>query len=633
MSNDYDSSAILVLKGLDPVRRRPGMYTDTKSPNHIAQEIIDNSVDEAMAGHSKKIAVTLTKDGYIRVEDDGRGMPVDIHPTEGKSGVEVIMETLHGGGKFGDGNYDFSGGLHGVGASVTNALSEHLIVEVKRNGKRYKIEYKGGNRVGDALKEISGRVNKSDTGTIITFKPDPKYFDSPKINVSALVKLLRDKAILCAGLTINITNEITDEEFSFFYETGLTAFLQDQDDIDEAVGDILFANERNCSEKQMNVSWACYFSERPSHLQQAFVNFIPTIQGGTHVNALRQGLFEGVREYADIHNLLPRNLKLSPDDVWKNTNFVISLKMKEPNFAGQTKERLSSRECAPVINTAVKDAMSLYLSEHKDAAEMLLTLVLANANSRLKANKKIERKQLGKVIAMPGKLTDCETSNREEGELFVVEGDSAGGSAKQARNKQTQAIMPLRGKILNCWEKDESEIMRSEEIKNIATAIGVNPNSDDLSGLRYGKICILADADSDGLHIATLFAALFVRHFPSVVRNGSVYVAMPPLYRIDVGKKVFYALDDDEKEKALSKIRAEKLRGEINVQRFKGLGEMNPSQLKETTMDPMTRRLVKLTFNNEEQVMETFDMLLRKKRSKDRKSWLENDGDRLELEV
>lgn len=633
MSKDYDSSAIQVLKGLDPVQRRPGMYTDTANPNHITQEIVDNSVDEAMAGHCSVISVTLTKDGYVRVEDDGRGMPVDIHPTEGKSGVEVIMETLHGGGKFGDGNYEFSGGLHGVGASVTNALSEHLIVEVKRDGKRHQIEYRDGNKVGGALKTLPGRINKSDTGTSVSFKPNAKYFDSPKIAINPLIKLLRIKAILHAGLTIVFENENTGETETFLYETGLTDYMKEEAKDGDVVGDIFFASERTCQERQMNVSYSCYFSEGSSRVQQAFVNLIPTAQGGTHVNALRQGIFEGIREYAEIHNLIPRNLKISQDDIWKNTNFIISLKMKEPNFAGQTKERLSSRECAPFINGTVKDAMSLFLSEHSEEAEALLALVLSNANARLKANKKIERKQLGKVMAMPGKLTDCETDNREEGELFVVEGDSAGGSAKQARNKQTQAIMPLRGKILNCWEKDESEIMRSEEIKNIATAIGVDPNSSDLSGLRYGKICILADADSDGLHIATLFAALFVRHFPEVIRNGNVYVAMPPLYRIDVGKKVFYALDDDEKEKTLAKIRAEKLRGEVNVQRFKGLGEMNPSQLKETTMDPMTRRLVKLQFDNEGEAMETFDMLLRKKRSKDRKAWLESDGDRLELEV
>lgn len=633
MSKDYDSSAIQVLKGLDPVQRRPGMYTDTANPNHITQEIVDNSVDEAMAGHCSVISVTLTKDGYVRVEDDGRGMPVDIHPTEGKSGVEVIMETLHGGGKFGDGNYEFSGGLHGVGASVTNALSEHLIVEIKRDGKRHQIEYRDGNKASGALQALPGRINKSDTGTSVSFKPNAKYFDSPKIAISPLIKLLRIKAILHAGLTIVFENENTGETETFLYETGLTDYMKEEAKDGDVVGDIFFASERTCQERQMNVNYACYFSEGSSRVQQAFVNLIPTAQGGTHVNALRQGIFEGIREYAEIHNLIPRNLKISPDDIWKNTNFIISLKMKEPNFAGQTKERLSSRECAPFINGTVKDAMSLFLSEHSEAAEALLTLALSNANARLKANKKIERKQLGKVLAMPGKLTDCETDNREEGELFVVEGDSAGGSAKQARNKQTQAIMPLRGKILNCWEKDESEIMRSEEIKNIATAIGVDPNSSDLSGLRYGKICILADADSDGLHIATLFAALFVRHFPEVIRNGNVYVAMPPLYRIDVGKKVFYALDDDEKEKTLAKIRAEKLRGEVNVQRFKGLGEMNPSQLKETTMDPMTRRLVKLQFDNEGEAMETFDMLLRKKRSKDRKAWLESDGDRLELEV
>jgi topoisomerase-4 subunit B len=629
----YDSSSIVVLKGLDPVRKRPGMYTNTDDPNHVGQEIVDNSIDEAMAGFATTINVTIGSDGFITVEDDGRGMPVDMHAEQGVSGVEVILETLHGGGKFGDDNYQFSGGLHGVGASVATALSEVLIARIKRDGKIHEITYKDSKKTGPLTVIPGPRIRKDETGTIISFKPDPQFFYDEKINTKKFKRLLKDKAILCAGVIINYFDEAKDEAITYHYEDGIIGFIQEQENYSEAVGGLLFKNSRVRDDKRMIVDWACYFSAERSTLQNAYVNIIPTISGGTHVNALRSGIFDGFKEYCDLHNLIPKNSKVSADDIWKCTNFVISLKMKEPNFAGQTKERLSSRECVPFISSAVSDAFSLFLNEWPEQAKELVELVLSNMASRLKSAKKTERKKLGSKIILPGKLTDCSCDNPLDGELFVVEGDSAGGSAKQARDRVTQAVMPLRGKILNCWELDEEKIMQSEEIRNIASAIGVDPNSSDLSELRYGKICILADADSDGLHIATLFTALFVKHFRAVIEQGHLYVAMPPLYRIDIGKKVFYALDNNEKEQVLAKIKSENLRGEVNVQRFKGLGEMNPDQLKETTMEPMTRRLVKLVINDNEVTDETMDMLLAKKRSAHRKAWLEIDGDKLSLEV
>ncbi len=626
--SEYNSQQIKVLKGLEAVQKRPGMYTDTNKPNHLGQEVIDNSVDEAMSNYATSIKIDIYKDGSLKVEDDGRGMPTDMHPEEGKTGVEVILEDLHSGGKFEEGSYDFSGGLHGVGISVVNALSSTLDVTVFKNGGEYQISYIDSVKQS-TLKKV-GKCAKTKHGTIVHFKPNPIYFDSAEFQLTGLMKLIKGKAILCKGLTVTVYNEFTDEETVFHYDDGLAAYLGDQSSYSEAIAGVTFSGELNTDVNQLE--WGCYWTECTSEIQESYVNLIPTVRGGTHTNALRQGLLVGFKEYCENHNLLPKNIKLSPEDVWRNINFVFSFKMKDPRFDGQTKERLSSRDCIPFITTTLKDSLSTYLNNNHEAVKELVEYILANAQSRIRSAIKVERKKLGKSIALPGKLTDCRTSTREDAELFVVEGDSAGGSAKQARDKVNQAILPLRGKILNTWEVDSVKIMSSEEVNNIASAIGVDPNSDDLSSLRYGKICILADADSDGLHIAVLFITLFIKHFRAVVNAGHLFVAMPPLYRIDVGKQVFYALDDSEKESTLAKIQKEKLKGEVNVQRFKGLGEMNPPQLFETTLDPVSRRLVRLEIQDDELTDNVIDMLLSKKRAASRREWLENNGSKSNLE-
>jgi topoisomerase IV subunit B len=625
----YDSSQIEVLDGLEPVRKRPGMYTDITRPNHLVQEVVDNSVDEAMAGHATTIDITLYKDGSCKVEDDGRGMPVDQHPTEKRPGAEVILDTLHAGGKFSNKSYGFSGGLHGVGVSVVNALSTDLFLTIRRNGKVYQAHYQDGNVVR-GLKPIKGeKVNKDDTGTCIHFTPDPKYFDHPNVHIDKLCELLKGKAILCPGLRINVTIEERDQTVSYHYEEGLTAFLKEQPSFEESVAQLLSDGHVVREDEPMEFTWACYWHETDGQaVERAYTNLIPTTQGGTHVNAFKQGVFEGVKEYAELHGAVPRTVTITSADVWKNINYVVSLKMQDPIFAGQTKERLASRNCANFVSSRIKDSLSLLLSQHTDKAQALITLVISNAQARMKQAKKVERKALDKVLPLPGKLTDCHTQNREDAEIFVVEGDSAGGSARQARDKETQAIMPLRGKILNTWDMDSGVIFNSEEIKNIGSAIGVDPNSEDLSELRYGKICVLADADSDGLHIATLFVALFVRHFPAIVEAGNLYVAMPPLYRIDVAKEIHYALDESEKAQIIADIEHRKVRGEINVQRFKGLGEMNPDQLKETALSPVTRRLVQVTLGPREEYLQCFNTLLGKKKAHTdaRKVWLSESG-------
>jgi len=626
----YNADAIEVLSGLDPVRKRPGMYTDTSRPNHLAQEVIDNSVDEALAGHAKTLDVVLYKDGSLSVEDDGRGMPVDLHKEEGLPGVELILSRLHAGGKFSQGNYNFSGGLHGVGVSVVNALSSQLEVTVKRDGQIHRMTFADGEKSSEL--EVIGTVGKRNTGTRLHFLPDPKYFDSPRFSVSRLRHNLRAKAVLCPGLRVNFLVEQTGETDSWFYEDGLRDYLVAAVDGLPAVPEEPFTGAFAGPREQVDwaVQWLEEGGESPA---ESYVNLIPTAQGGTHVNGLRTGLLEAMREFCEFRNLLPRGVKLTPEDIWERCTYVLSFKMQEPQFSGQTKERLSSREAASFIAGVVKDAFSLWLNQHTAIAESLADMFISNAQRRLKASKKVARKRVTSGPALPGKLADCAGADTSRSELFLVEGDSAGGSAKQARDREFQAVMPLRGKILNTWEVDPGEVLASQEVHDIAVAIGVDPGSDQLEGLRYNKICILADADSDGLHIATLLCALFVKHFLPLVKAGHVFVAMPPLYRIDLGKETFYALDESEKQATLDRLIAEKRRGTPSVTRFKGLGEMNPLQLRETTMAPDTRRLVMLTLAEGDDTVERMDMLLGKKRASDRKQWLETYGNMAELEV
>lgn len=630
MSADtYNAESIEVLSGLDPVRRRPGMYTDTSRPNHMAQEVIDNSVDEALAGHAKKIEITLYKDGSLNVCDDGRGMPIDIHPEEGVSGLELILTRLHAGGKFSNKNYQFSGGLHGVGVSVVNALSKCLEVTVKRNAKVYRMGFRDGERVTEL--EVIGECKKKQTGTEIRFLADPKYFDSAKISVLRLSHVLKAKAVLCPGLEVIFHDEQSGDTTRWYYEDGLRDYLSES-----TRGYTSLPTEPFMGDFQSNdeaASWAVqWLPEGGELISESYVNLIPTAQGGTHVNGLRSGLLEAVREFCEFRKLLPRGIKLAPDDIWDRCTYVLSVKMLDPQFSGQTKERLSSRQCAPFVSGVAKDAFSLWLNQHTAEAEMIAEMVINAAQTRLKASKKVARKKITSGPALPGKLADCSNQDASRAELFLVEGDSAGGSAKQARDRQFQAVMPLRGKILNTWEVDSADILSSQEVHDISVAVGVDPGSSDLEGLRYDKICILADADSDGLHIATLLCALFVRHFKPLVLGGHIYVAMPPLYRVDAGKEVFYALDEAEKEGVIDRIMAKKKNSKVQVTRFKGLGEMNPLQLRETTMAEDTRKLVQLVLDCDEETFQTMDMLLAKKRSADRRSWLESKGDLASLQ-
>ena len=630
MSEQYNSDAIEVLNGLDPVKRRPGMYTDTTRPNHLSQEVIDNSVDEALAGHASTIKVILHEDQSLEVIDDGRGMPVDIHPEEKISGVELIMTKLHAGGKFSNKNYEFSGGLHGVGISVVNALSTRVEVTIRRNGEVYQIVFANGDKISELA--VIDTCGKRNTGTSVHFWPDVSYFDSGNFSVRQLLHVLRAKAVLCPGLRIRFDNKINKETTEWYFEDGLRDYLYD------AVKEFETLPSENpfvgsFSGNHEAADWAVmWLPEGGDMITESYVNLIPTAQGGTHVNGLRQGLLESMREFCEFRNLLPRGVKLTPDDIWERCSYVLSTKMQDPQFAGQTKERLSSRQASAFVSGIVKDSFSLWLNKHTDIAELMADMCINNAQKRLRQTKKVARKKVTQGPALPGKLTDCSSQDTSRSELFLVEGDSAGGSAKQARDREIQAIMPLRGKILNSWEVDSSQVLASQEIHDISVALGIDPDSEDLSGLRYGKICILADADSDGLHIATLLCALFVRHFRTLVNKGHVYVAMPPLFRIDIGKEVYYALDESEKQGILDRIEAEKKRGKINVQRFKGLGEMNPLQLRETTMDPNTRRLVQLTIDDSDEMLEIMDMLLAKKRSGDRKVWLEGKGNMAQVE-
>lgn len=630
MSKSYLAADIEVLSGLEPVRRRPGMYTDTTRPNHLAHEVIDNSVDEAIAGHAKRIEVNVYKDGSLEVIDDGRGMPVDIHPQEKIPGVELILTKLHAGGKFSNKNYRFSGGLHGVGVSVVNALSKHLEVWIRRDGKEYNMSFANGERRRKL--EVVGKVGRNNTGTTIRFWPDPSYFDSPTFSLSRLKHVLRAKAVLCPGLEVVLKVEKPEEEHRWQYAAGLEQYLREALEGAEWLPAEPFSG--SLQGKREAVEWAVVWrTDGEPPVGESYVNLVPTLQGGTHVNGLRAGLTEALREFCEFRSLLPRGVRLTPEDVWEGVSYVLSVKMEDPQFAGQTKERLGSREVAAFVAGVVKDGFALWLNQHPETGDEIAQLAIANAQHRLKTAKKVVRKRIVSGPALPGKLADCTSQEPQRAELFLVEGDSAGGSAKQARDRETQAVMPLRGKILNTWEVDVGELLASQEVHNIAIALGVDPGSDNLDGLRYHKICILADADSDGLHIATLLCALFLKHFRPLVEAGHVYVAMPPLYRIDVGKDVYYALDDAERDLILDRIEAEKKKGKVSVTRFKGLGEMDPAQLRETTMAPDTRRLVQLTIDGTGNADQLLDMLLAKKRSADRREWLQQKGNLADVVV
>lgn len=624
MTSEYNASAIEVLSGLDPVRKRPGMYTDTTRPNHLAQEVIDNSVDEAVSGFASKIHVTLHADGSLSVSDNGRGMPVDIHPEKKLPGIEVILCTLHAGGKFSDKNYQFSGGLHGVGVSVVNALSLILDVRIKRDGHEYKMTFENGNKASDL--EVIGNVGKKNTGTTLHFWPNAQYFDSVKFSVRRLKHNLRAKAVLCPGLHVTFVEESNNETTEWYYEDGLKDYLVDSVKDFITLPEEPFYGAFNTDSEA--VEWAVTWLPEGGELtQESYVNLIPTTQDGTHVNGLRSGLTEALREFSEFRNLLPRGIKIAPEDIWDRISFILSYKMSEPQFAGQTKERLSSRNAASFVSSALKDAFSLFLNQHPEIGDQIAEHIINNAQRRQRASKKVIRKKVASGPALPGKLADCSSQDLSRTEIFLVEGDSAGGSAKQARDREFQAIMPLRGKILNTWEVDSDQVLGSQEIHDISVAVGVEPGSSDLDGLRYGKICILADADSDGAHIATLICALFVKHFRPMVEAGHVYIAMPPLYRVDIGKTVEYALDESERQAIMDRIETKKTKGKVSVTRFKGLGEMNPSQLRETSMAPDTRRLIQLTLKDPEAADAMMDMLLAKKRSSDRKQWLESKGD------
>ncbi len=622
MSNKYRAEDIEVLTGLEPVKRRPGMYTDTTRPNHLAMEVIDNSVDEALAGYGSLIRVTACQDGSVEVTDDGRGMPVDIHPEQGIPGVELILTKLHAGGKFTDKNYQFAGGLHGVGVSVVNALSSKLEIWIKRDGQEHYMAFANGDKKTE-LKQV-GTVGQRNTGTRIKFWPEPSYFDSPEFSLKRLRHLLRAKAVLCPGLTVSLTVEKSGEEEQWCYQEGLTDYLQSELQEYNCLPERPFSGEMKGTDSE--ASWALCWLPEGGQLQESYVNLIPTPQGGTHVNGLRTGLVEALREFCEHHNLLPRGLRLTPDDIWEKIGFILSVKLSDPQFSGQTKERLSSRACATFVSGIIKDAFSLWLNQNVTDGEAIAQLAISNAQKRMKSARKVVRKKITQGPALPGKLADCTSQDLSYTELFLVEGDSAGGSAKQARNREYQAILPLRGKILNTWEVESESVLNNQEVHDISVAIGVDPGSNQISGLRYGKIIILADADSDGLHIATLLSALFLKHFTALVETGHIFVAMPPLYRIDVGKETFYALDDEERKGIHERITAEKKKGKVMETRFKGLGEMNPLQLRESTVDPDTRRLVQLTVESHTATTKMMDMLLGKKRASDRKAWLEDKG-------
>ena len=625
----YDSKAIEVLSGLDPVKKRPGMYTDTSCPNHLIQEVLDNSVDEALSGYCKRIKVNLYKDNSVEVSDNGRGMPVDVHPEHKLTGVELIMCKLHAGAKFSGEDYGFSGGLHGVGVSVVNALSAKLNVKIKRDSKEHEIDFSAGEKDSD-LKSI-GDVGATNSGTTIRFYPDSQYFETLEINKKSLKHLLKAKAVLCPGLQIDYFDEKKNERIKWIFDEGLSDYLDEFSGCNEKLLNETIFLSKTTEDQALDVviNWTEETSN--SLLKETYVNLIPTALGGSHLNGFKSGLLEAIKEFCDYRNLIPKGIKINSDDILANCIFVISSKLKNPQFAGQTKERLDSKDHMSFVSSSTKDSLSIWLNQHTEEGERIADLAISAAQKRIKSSTKVDRKKTFKGPALPGKLSDCNCNNIEESELFLVEGDSAGGSAKQARDRRFQAIMPLRGKILNTWDLESADIIKSQEIKDLATAIGSLPGDTDISNLRYGKICILADADSDGLHIATLLCALFLRHYKNLVTSGKIFVSMPPLYRVDAAKEVFYALDESEKESIVNKIKKQNSKIKIDIQRFKGLGEMNPSQLRETVMKPESRRLVQLTLKSTDNANSVFDLLLSKKRAPDRKEWLEKKGNLAEI--
>lgn len=650
----YSEQSIRVLKGLEPVKERPGMYTRTADPTHIIQEIVDNAVDEALAGFADQIGVTLHEDGSVSVEDNGRGIPVGLHPVEQVSTVEVVFTRLHAGGKFdkqAGGAYAFSGGLHGVGVSVTNALSLRLEVEVKRDAKRYRIVFADG-EVVEALTEM-GEVGKKNTGTSVRSWPDPKYFDSPKISIPEMERLLRSKAVLLPGLTVRLVFEAGGDKREWKYEQGMVSYLKEQLP-DEDINRPIFAGAKYVTEASPNGSfadgegaaWAVAWTESAGG-GESYVNLIPTTLGGTHEAGLRAGMFEAVKEFCSHHALLPRGITLQPEDIWSRSRFILSARVLDPQFQGQTKDKLNSRDAMRLVSSSVKDPLDIFLNTHPEEGKRIAELAIRQAMARSRAGKVVEKRKSSGVAVLPGKLTDCESTDIRRNEIFLVEGDSAGGSAKQGRDKETQAILPLRGKVLNTWEVAKAELYANNEVHNIAVAIGVDPHGiddePDLSGLRYGRICIMSDADVDGLHIQALLLTLFFRHFPKLVERGHVYVAQPPLYKIEVapqgkgrpGRKL-YALTEEERDAMLERLRADNIKeSQITVGRFKGLGEMNPDQLKETTMHPDTRRMLPVLFDRatlgEAQAM--FQMLMAKSEAGSRREWMEANGDIVEGDI
>lgn len=654
MTQQYDEQSVRVLKGLEPVKERPGMYTRTTDPTHICQEVIDNAADEALGGFAKKITVTVHLDGSLSVEDDGRGIPVGLHPQEGLPVIELVFTQLHAGGKFNKkdgGAYAFSGGLHGVGVSVTNALSTRLEVEVKRERGIYRMAFAGG-AVIEPLSQV-GECGPRTSGTLVRVWPDARYFESPRYSLAELERLLRAKAVLLPGVSVELIVEKSDgnERKCWQYPNGLKGYLLELFNGDEPIAPIFAAESYAGPDHESfapgeGASWAmAWFDDGGGG--ESYVNLIPTSLGGTHEAGLRAGLFEAVKSFIDLHNLLPRGVKVQAEDVWSRVRFVLSARVLDPQFQGQTKEKLTSRDALKLVAAICRDPVELWLNQHVEAGKKIAELAIRQAQSRLKSVKKVEKKKGSGVAVLPGKLTDCESEDIERNEVFLVEGDSAGGSAKLARDKEYQAILPLRGKVLNSWETHRDQLFSNAEIHDISVAIGVDPHGvndqPDLSGLRYGKIAILSDADVDGAHIQVLLLTLFYRHFPALLAAGHIYIAQPPLFRVDVpgqGKtrppRKIYALDEGELEAALDRLRSDNVReGGWSISRFKGLGEMNPEQLKDTTMNPDTRRLMQIRIRPEaaQSTQEVFVMLMGKGEAASRRSWMEQRGNEVEADI